>query len=371
MISNTDIIRLPIGAPDPLDLVQGAQRIDSFLKNSTPETFIPVRIGFDGIDEFTSGGIHGGDLWLLGGVQNVGKTAAIMSIARNIAGQQALAIVVCYEHIERELQIRLMCQEAFRLYGKPVLQAKQIEQAFVEVASEMTQNGDDKGLYFDRIIERIPYGVEVWSSLSRVASKIWIVRGDTMAMTPEVLHAYVKKGIAEGNKRVVLIVDYLQKIPVITNDGRALRGDDCVFYSMNYLHKMSMSYSDTGAAVSTLVVGAADMESLREGRIHFEGMMGTSIITYEPSCALIMNWDKYEDDGYPIIRWGIEKNRNGQTDIEFRHKYYGPAYFFSPKGERVPKEESWQEERRDILDEMKQAQPMTSVLALTVTFSGT
>lgn len=369
-------VRMGHGVPLPVDVIEAGVGVSENIALATPETFVPVGTGLSGIDEYTSGGMRGGDLWLLGGMQNVGKTAAITSIARNMAEQDALAIFVCYEHSPTELLIRLICQEAFRLHGAPVVQAKHFAKAQEEVVRERLRNharaiseGGDAhsvtamGQDFTSTLSRIEHATEAWMSLAQYASNIWLVRGDSIFTTPEELEKYLAIAISHGYKRVVMIIDYLQKIPVFSTDRRMLPVIEGVRYSMVYIHEMVKRATTAGASAAVLSVAAAEMENLRTGRVHFEGLFGDSIITYEPSAALMMNWDIQPDDGYPIIRWGLEKNRNGPTNIEFRHKYYGPAYYFDPQGELVGDDESWQTERLKLVRERSEKDNLARLLA--------
>jgi len=50
----------------------------------------------------------------------------------------------------------------------------------------------------------------------------------------------------------------------------------------------------------------------------------------------------------PIVRWAVEKNRRGRSNLEFRHRYHGAAYWFEPQGRTVEAGESWQPERDEL-----------------------
>ena len=66
---------------------------------------------------------------------------------------------------------------------------------------------------------------------------------------------------------------------------------------------------------------------------------------YEPDLAIIGNRDGWDEGENPMVRWGMEKNRRGKSNLEFRHRYHGAAYWFEPEGEPVTGNQSWQVER--------------------------
>jgi len=97
-----------------------------------------------------------------------------------------------------------------------------------------------------------------------------------------------------------------------------------------------------------VAVGVSDDEGLRRGRVHLENLWGNAIMQYEPDIAIIGNRDGWDEEGTPVVRWALEKNRRGVSNLEFRHIYHGPAYWFEPRGALVDKESSWQLERDEI-----------------------
>ena len=106
-----------------------------------------------------------------------------------------------------------------------------------------------------------------------------------------------------------------------------------------------MRYAEEGKSVVVALVAAVDAEGLRQGRVHFENLWGTAVTQFEPDVALILNRDGRDMDGVPLVRIGLEKNRHGPADLEFRYRYRGAAYWFDPAGEAVSRADSWQAER--------------------------
>jgi replicative DNA helicase len=100
---------LPVGVPEPQALGDVVNDLDRRLREGRLEDYLPVPTGFKPLDEYLGGVLHAEDLALIGGMQNVGKTVAVLQIVRNIAGSgRALAIVVCYVHSPLYLLHRLL-----------------------------------------------------------------------------------------------------------------------------------------------------------------------------------------------------------------------------------------------------------------------
>jgi hypothetical protein len=144
-------------------------------------------------------------------------------------------------------------------------------------------------------------------------------------------------------------VDYVQRVPVI-DTSRALQAEERIERVLAGLKGLAMRASANGAVLSVVAVGAADGEGLRRGRVHLENLWGNAIMQYEPDVALIGNRDGWDGAGVPVVRWGVEKNRRGPSNLEFRHRYHGATYRFEPEGTPVVIDESWQAERDKLRD---------------------
>ncbi|MBA3075031.1 MAG: hypothetical protein FP831_15615 [Anaerolineae bacterium] len=157
---------------------------------------------------------------------------------------------------------------------------------------------------------------------------------------------------SEFSERILLIVDYVQRVPVI-DATRHLTSEEKTERVVQGLKSLALRKSDEGIVVPVLGVATADAEGLRGGRIHVENLSGSSNTQYEPDQAIIMNKDiDFDEDGNKIVRFGLEKNRRGPSDIEIRHKYIGSAYTFDKKGTLASEDESWQKERKLLKEEI-------------------
>jgi signal transduction histidine kinase len=169
------------------------------------------------------------------------------------------------------------------------------------------------------------------------------VTGHGLYTTIDALGHYLEFAFS-SHQRVVLIVDYLQEVPVISTERR-LEPEERIEQVLAGLKSLALRYTNEGSVLAVIAVAAADAEGLRKGRIHLENLWGNATIQYKPDVAWIGNRERGSADGIPVVRWAVEKNRRGPSELEFRHRYHGAAYSFEREGAPVGREESWQAER--------------------------
>lgn len=342
-------IHLPPFVMAPEDIEEIALRIEGNLEKGSLEYFLPIPTGFATFDNHTGGGLHGGDLNIVGGVQNIGKTALCLQWANHIALQDAHVIFVCYEHNTETLFERLICQNSYE--GDPAnhITPDLIRSAYIDTIQERDRvqiDDPDQKLYMlDEVLSCLPRGSKAWSKLTDRMHNIWLITGDGLNTDLDALKSYVELATAHYNKkRIVLFIDYVQRVPVI-DTSRALEANERIERVLAGLKGLAMAVTRLGIVMSVVAVGAADAQGLRLGRIHLENLWGSSLMQYEPDTALIGNRDDCSEDGNIHVRWAIEKNRRGPSNIEFRHAYHGSALWFEPDGIMINDDESWQSER--------------------------
>jgi len=345
------VSQLPVGSILPMNLDEVSVNIVAHaMEFGTIEMFTPIPTGLQSIDSRTGGGLHGGDLIVLGGVPNVGKTAAVMQIAASAAESGALAIVICFEHSTQVLWERLLIQQSFEEGIAEHTTSDDIRKAYIQVINEREKTGANLD-YINQLIGRIPNGLKAWANMSRIQNHIWLITGDSRYTSMDVIEAYIDMA-GEYNKRILLMVDYVQRVPVY-DSNRTLTPEDRIDRVTQGLKSIALKKMDSGMVVPVLGVAAADAEGLRGGRVHLENLFGTSLLSYEPDVGIMMNKDpEITPEGYPIVRFALEKNRRGPSDIEFKHKYYGSAYTFNRTGELVGEKDSWQTERRALREKL-------------------
>lgn len=341
---------LPPFVMAPEDLEEVALKLEDNLEKGREEAFWPIPTGLCSIDELTGGGLHGGDLTIVGGVQNIGKTAMVLQWANHVAGDGALGIVVCYEHSTKTLWERLVCQNSFEGEGARHITTDVLRDAYIGSIRERDgrQESEPPLHMLDEVLSRLPNGVRAWARLSGRMHNIWLVSGDGLNTDLEALSKYIELAVKHYKRtRIVLFVDYVQRVPVI-DTSRALEAEERIERVLAGLKGLAMKVSSEDAVLSVVAVGAVDDEGLRRGRVHLENLWGNAIMQYEPDIALMGNRDGWDDDGVPIVRWAVEKNRRGRSNLEFRHRYHGAAYWFEPRGRTVGVGESWQPERDEL-----------------------
>lgn len=343
---------LPHGNTPPLSVAEAAESIEHKLSKGRSDLFEPIPVGFDGIDRCLNGGLHGGDLALLGGAQNVGKTAAMLQMAKSVAMNKGLAIVVCYEHTETELWERLLIQSSFVDNPGDHVTANKLREAYIDVVSlrERIAEEDDRFKHMNKVVSRLPNGAVAWGRLNELDERIWLIRGNALTTDDKALEAYVVLANSYHFDKIVLFVDYMQRMPTFSLGGRVMTIEERIEHNTRALKNLALKFTSQGGWLSVLAVAAADAESLRSGRVHMENLWGNAIVQYEPDIGLIMNKDERDKDGNVVVRWGVEKNRHGPSDVEFKHIFHGSAYTFSSDGEEVADDESWQSERRTVKD---------------------
>ena len=332
---------LPVGVSEPQTLGDVVNDLDRRLREGRLEDYLPIPTGFTPLDEYLGGGLHAEDLTLIGGMQNIGKTVAVLQMARNIASSgRALAIVVCYEHSPLYLLHRLLCLESVDPTSSEV-SGGVTRDAISAAVVEGLRGGEQ--VTFDWLLDRVPGARVAWQRVSGYLEGLWLVLGDGLKTTVDVLRLYVELALERGYRDVVLFVDYLQIVPV----RPSLTGEQ---YGDTQRISMVMKALKTTALqhhVPVVAVAAADEEALRQQRVHLENLWGPSLVQYEPDVALILNRGELSVGAERTrpVRWAIEKNRSGPSEVEMELVLHGPYYAFNPVGRLVSAEESFQRER--------------------------
>ncbi|MCD6286135.1 MAG: hypothetical protein J7M39_09520 [Anaerolineae bacterium] len=331
-----DEVVYPISVEQPVALADMASMLDSRIREGFSATLKPAATGFTPLDEYLSGGLHVEDLVLVGGIQGVGKTVSILQMARSVALQDRLAIIVCYEHSPIHLFFRLLCMESFWNQREPPL-------TWPALRDVMVRQGDDPQRSFDRVLLELPSAREAWGRLSTYMDGIWLVMGDGVHTTVDVLDMFVADAVSKGYTSPVLFVDYVQIVPVRPDPMGVLPVDkERISVVMKALKATAIRHRTIVVAVA-----AADEQALRQQRVHLENLWGPSLMQYQPDTALILNRGSASaaGQGATMIRLGLEKQRNGPQGVEFEFALHGAHFCFDPHGRLVSAEESYQQER--------------------------
>lgn len=332
----------------PWSLREAFADFDARLRAGRFVSQAPIRLGFPELDAALGGGPRPEDFVLIGGRPNAGKTTVALQ-----AGLQAvelepdlLTIYVCYEHGLSTLLYRLLCMascaggDGSLAGGAAALTRAEVEAVLV---SQHAQVGFGKpSLDLERLFQRLPSAERAWWRLQPSLDRFWLITADSLHTTLDHLGQYIGVARHYGFARILLVVDYAQRVPLspaLTRHG--LSTEQQIDLVVRGLKALAMSQE-----IVLIAVAAADEAGLRQGRVHLENLWGPATVQYEPDTALIINKDDIEERaGARRIRIAIEKSRHGQSDIEFFHNLYGAQFWIDPRGIPVPPAESYQFER--------------------------
>lgn len=327
---------LPIGLDYPRSVYQVVTDFNRRLREGRLSVR-PIPTGFAPLDEYLGGGLQAEDLVLLGGPQGVGKTVAALQMARNIAqAGRALAIVVCFEHSEIYLLLRLLSMESIEWNREAVdgMTRRALRDAVLKAIDDEDaphmQRGFEIGLEW--VLGNIPGAQRAFDRISRYWQRLRLVRGSSRLTTVEVMETYVEQAREDGYQDVVLFVDYLQKVPyrppigapdpdTTQRIGRVVGG----------LKDVALA---TGAPI--VAVAASDEAGLRAGRVRLADLLGPSLVQYECDVGIIQNPHEVGSEGRQTVLWTIEKNRNGPTDVGILYRLFGQYFWFDPRGTLYP-----------------------------------
>jgi replicative DNA helicase len=300
------------------------------------EEFMPIATGFVPLDKTIGGGLRPGELMLIGGAQGQGKTTMALQMARNMAASgQASVLYVCFEHEEEYLMQRLIAMESALAHLPQKSGAVKIQDVKKEVLGSYTAAAETG--------QRAKLGSNprLRPSLERIArygSNLYLMRGTATSSTIQNLRDLVAQHRgADDERRLVVFVDYLQKVPVIPEPA-----DEA-----EKVTRIVGGLKDIALALGVPVVAivAADREGLKAKRLRNHHLRGSSAINYESDIIMILN-DKYhivakvniEFNPYQAQRYrdwvvaSIEKNRGGQDNVDLEYEKLFEYSCFDPTG---------------------------------------
>lgn len=300
--------------------------LDAALRAGDTTDLAAVSTGFKVLDETIGGGVHAGDLVLLGGPPGVGKTIAALQMARHVATSGGHALFICYEHEEATLATRLLALESAEMEG--------VEQASTQLATLLLEGArGNHGL-----AETLAVDPVLGDALARVrgyADRMTLVRASSAHTDLAQIEALVDEH--SDSPSLVVFVDYLQKVPVHPEPASE---SEKVTRSVEALKDIALSRH-----VPVIAVSAVDAPGMEARRLRLHHLRGSSAVAFEADVVLMLN-DKskavskvhlaYDSVGAKRFRewvvWSVEKNRGGPTlvDLEFRKDF--THFRFDPDG---------------------------------------
>jgi replicative DNA helicase len=298
----------------------------------------PVPLGFTPLDKTIGTGLRAGELFLIGGAQGTGKTTMALQMARNVAsGGQANVLYLCFEHDEQYLLNRLIAMESALAHLPHKTGAIKIQDVRKEILGTWMAEGQASG-------PQLASNPRLRPSLDRIArygQNLFLLRGSQTASTIDNIRKLVQQHRAlSGDRRLLVIVDYLQKVPQIPEPENET---EKVTYVVNGLKDIALAED-----VPMIAIVAADKEGLKASRLRNFHLRGSSAINYEADIIVILN-EKYnivakvniEFNPYQAQRFrdwvivSVEKNRGGQDNVDLEFEKHFEFSCFDPNGRTV------------------------------------
>ena len=298
----------------------------------------PIATGFVPLDKTIGGGMRPGELVLIGGAQGAGKTTMALQMARNIAASgEASVLYICFEHGEDYLIQRLIAMESALAHLPQKSGAVKIQDVKKEVLGSYTASAETG------VRAKLGANPRLRPSLERIArygSQLHLMRGTATASTVDNMRQLAADFRSQDGQRLVLVVDYLQKVPVIPEPADEA---EKVTRIVEGLKDIALSLE-----IPVIAIVAADREGLKAKRLRNHHLRGSSAINYESDIILILN-DKYhivakvniEFNPYQAQRYRdwvvvtIEKNRGGQDNIDLEYEKLFEYSCFDPTGRQT------------------------------------
>lgn len=326
-----------VGVVQPRSAVDVLSTLAGKVASGDVEHYQPVPLGFTPLDKSIGGGLRAGELLLLGGAQGTGKTTMALQMARNIVlGGQASVLYICFEHDEEYLLNRIIAMESVL----PNLPNTSSGVKLSDVRSEilgtwLSQGGQSADLAAN---PRLRAALE---RVGRYGPNLYLLRGSQTTSTVDNLRDLVQRyKEISGDRRLVVFVDYMQKVPVIPDPSTET---EKVTIVVNGLKDLALSLS-----VPMVSIVAADKEGLKAARLRNHHLRGSSAINYEADIIVILN-EKYhivakvniEFNPYQAQRFRdwiiatIEKNRGGTNSVDLEYQKHFEFSCFDPNGRTV------------------------------------
>jgi replicative DNA helicase len=308
---------------DVRSLAQLLEHVDDNLRSGVAATARTWATGFAALDKELGGGLHAGELTLLGGSQGLGKTTFALQIARNVAAGGGRALYLCFEHREEDVLQRVLGMELGLAGG--------IDAPSLNDLRHLCRASQDGGL-----VERLagsPFGVAALASLASLGQRLDVVTIAGGRTELADVRALVQ---SQAHGRPVVVIDYLQKVRV---PGDVSDEDERVTQVVEGLKDLALETD-----LPVLAIVAADKAGLGGGRTRLHHLRGSTALAYEADVALLLN-DKFSIVARHHLMFGttnaerykewvvcsVEKNRAGRdgVDVEFRkllsHGHFDPT----------------------------------------------
>jgi replicative DNA helicase len=294
----------------------------------------PLATGFRPLDDVLSGGLRPGELMIVGGRQGVGKTIFALQIARNVVSraERAKALYICYEHDRAHLLSRLLCLESVEQGCRRPLTLRMVDELALGP-------GDGVGLLTK--LRQTPGYRSVVEAAESYGDRLVLVKASGDHSTLARIREWVEKMEIHGRERLLVVIDYLQKVPVVAGNLRP--ETEMTTHLVQALKDLAME-----AGIQIIAVAASDRPGLRSNRVRFADLRGSSALQYEADVGvmlnnkhdvlsrqqLIANLSKAEQTrGWLVM--SVEKNRAGRNVVDMEYLLQPAQFHLSLTGDYV------------------------------------
>ncbi|MFM7061586.1 MAG: DnaB-like helicase C-terminal domain-containing protein [Actinomycetes bacterium] len=288
-----------------------------------PDVAVPT--GFSPLDQVLMGGVRTGQLTLVGGRPGIGKTILVLQWARTFALAGVPTGVVCYEHPPREVTERLLAIEVR-------VSARDDEQVLVDAARELVRRvilaGEPLGTaaehpLADEAIRRATH----WGQHLHIAG--------TAGRSTDL--ADIERMAEELGSGAVLVVDYLQKVPLPEYRGS---DEERTLAVAEGLKDIALRHD-----VAVVATAAGDHAGIGARRLRMGNLRGSAALAHECDVAITLNEKMLAVSkvatAYNTARaeqfqrqvvMSVEKNRSGRADMHLEFTKDFSSYRFDPAG---------------------------------------
>lgn len=310
---------LPLGLSYPTTLSEVVADADKRIATGQLKDYRPIPTGFHPLDQVLGGGLHLGELILIGGRQGVGKTIFALQVARNIAlSGDARTCYICFEHDEEYLFNRLICLESVDSLppSEPGLDLQTLHHHITTRRSVRTAG-------LNSILAEEPAAAKAMQRIARYWQNLLLIKGNPIRTTLKVLDIYIQD-LLRHNDNLVVFIDYLQKIP-LNCDREDITDEEKVTIISEGLKDLALTYG-----ISVVALAAADKDGLKNDRVRLSDLRGGTALQYECDVAILMNPSRARAGDVPShpVFFTIEKNRRGPTDVEVGFDLWGQLFRF-------------------------------------------
>ena len=288
-----------------------------------PDVAIPT--GFSPLDQVLMGGIRTGQLTLVGGRPGIGKTILMLQWARTFALAGVPTGVVCYEHPPREVTERLLAIEVR-------VSARDDERVLVDAARELVRRVILAGEPLGTAAEH-PLAEEAIRRATHWGQHLHIA-GTTGRPTDL---AGIERMAEELGPGAVLIVDYLQKVPLPEHRGS---DEERTLAVAEGLKDIALRHD-----VAVVATAAGDHVGIGARRLRMGNLRGSAALAHECDVAITLNEkvlavSKVATAYNPAraeqfqrqVVMSVEKNRSGRADVHLEFTKDFASYRFDPAG---------------------------------------